>query len=481
VRVFTNPMTLARQVILGATAIALAAAAPAPAAAATLESTASIGTASENLLVYRAGKGERNRLTVLDDAKEGVIFIDPGARIRRYPRDLGDCRVSRRGHRAVCDVDRRTDVSLLLGDRGDSVRFKGRNAGRLGETPRTEVKSAAKLGDAYFEDEGANTFHAVIAGGAGDDSLRGTAGVDYLAPGPGRDRVDGGEGRDVIEVAPDGVPDVLRGGAGLDEADGAGSRPLEIDLGQGTLGSGSDLDGLNSIERARGGSGDDTLIGSDGSDGLFGDLGSDSADGRGGPDYLGGDLPEPAYGENGKAGIDSLTGGAGDDVLDGREDGDDLTPTDQLVCGDGPNDRIVARQDDLADPSCERSAYGLFVGDLEFEQDVTFRDLSSVAPVAQGPDRAPTYRIACYGGFSGKGQCAGHVRLEAPPVTGAERDPVVLGTSAEVTIEGRSAKDVPVVLNDAGRAALAQPGARASVRVTLGSANFGWQQVLGPP
>jgi Ca2+-binding RTX toxin-like protein len=468
-------------VLLAVTAAA-AAAVPPGASAATLERTASIGTASEDLLIYRAGRGERNRVTVVDDAKKGIVFIDPGARIRRRPRDLGGCKFSRGGHRATCDLDRRTDVSLRLGDADDSVRFRGGNAGPLGQTARTDVKDAAKLGDFYFEDEGANAFHAVIVGGAGDDVLRGTDGLDYLAPGAGSDRVDGGRGRDVIEIAPDGVPDVVRGGAGLDEADGAGRKPLTIDLEKGTLDARGDADTLESIERARGGSGDDMLLGSDGPDGLFGDLGSDTVDGRGGPDYLGGDLPEPAYGAVGKPGVDTLTGGPGDDVLDGREDQGALTPTDQLVCGDGAHDRIVASQDDLADPSCERSAFGVFVGDLEFDQDVTFRDLSTVAPVAQGPDYAPTYRIACYGGFSGEGSCSGRVQLEMPPVTGDEKDPVVLGTSEQVTIKGRSTKDVPVALNDAGKAALAQPGARVSVHVDMGStANFGWQQVLGPP
>jgi Ca2+-binding RTX toxin-like protein len=472
-------MTL--RIALAALTSLLALALPTAAPAATLETTAGIGPASEDYVVYLAGQHERNRLTVTD-SKHGVAFDDPGARIRLLKGSIRDCKFTRHRHRATCDVDRTIDLHIALGDRNDSVRFKGSNAGKLGSTSRTNVKDAAALADRYYDFEGSNTEHAYINGGAGNDVLRGTSGIDVLDGGPGRDYVDGGAGRDHIFDTPDGVPDKLFGGTGIDTVDGSTTSPVTIDLQAGTFAAGNETDKLNSLEVARGGTGNDTLLGSGGADGLFGDHGSDMIDGRGGADYLGGDLEAQNREENGAPGQDTLIGGPGDDVLDGRDSGvdDHLTPTDQLVCGDG-SDRIVARQDDLADPSCESSAFGVFSGDLVIDQQVKFTPpLSTVAPVARGADGAPTYAIGCPGGSNGPTACAGHVQLERPPVTGDATQPEVLGTG-DFDIAGGAKSNVTVALNAAGKAALAEPGARASVVVFEGtSVTSAWQQVLGP-
>jgi Ca2+-binding RTX toxin-like protein len=426
-----------------------------------------------------AGKGERNRLTITDSRK-GVVFSDPGARMRRVPGDLGDCRFARHRHRATCDVDRTIDVFVSLRDRDDSVRFKGSNAGPLGPSARTAVKDAADFADVYYDFDGANTEHGYLSGGSGNDRVLGTDGNDVLDGGPGRDLVDGGKGPDRIVDRPDAAPDRLRGGKGVDSVDGAGASALTIDLRAKTLVSGDETDTLDSFEIARGGAGADTLLGSDAADGLFGDHGSDSLDGRGGGDYLGGDLEVQDVTDGGSPGQDMLTGGAGDDVLDARDSGDlhALTPTDQLLCGDG-SDRIIALQDDLADPSCESSATGEFSGDLIFDQKVSFDPpLTAVNPVARGADGAPTYSIGCSGGLHGQDSCSGHIQLERPPVTGTETQPQVLGR-ADYEIAGGRSKDVTVILNDAGKAALAEPGARISVLLDEAGA-VGWQQVLGP-
>jgi Ca2+-binding RTX toxin-like protein len=476
---------------LALTLAALAAAlTPASASAATLEHTAGSGPANEEFLVYRAGKGERNRVTVTT-TKQGVAITDPGARIRRKKGDFGGCTFSRNGHRATCrKMYFGIDMDIFLGDRDDKLRFKGKTGGALGATARTDVKNAFRLEDVYEDLQGANEFDADVRGGPGNDDLGGTIGHDHLVAGPGRDRVDGGRGVDVIEVAPDGARDVLRGGAGLDDVTGASSKALTIDLESGTFAAGADADTLNSIERAHGGTGDDTMLGSGSSDGLFGGSGDDTVDGRGGPDYLGAGLPSPIAGVSGADGVDTLTGGAGDDVLDGREDGAKLTPTDQLNCGDGA-DQVIGRQDDLVDATCESSAQGIFTGDLFVDQRVYPKTISALAPVARTGDGDAAYEMTCAGGFTGDDDCIGRIQLEAPPVTGAETSPTVLGTSAQFTIKAHAKANVTVVLNEAGKVALAQPGARASVHVLMGAAagdgtkgeiaEFGWQQVLGSP
>jgi hypothetical protein len=470
------------RIALAASSALIALALPSNGAAATIESTASIGPAAESYIVFAAGKGERNRLTITD-SKKGLVFSDPGARMRRFKGSYDDCKYTRRRHRATCDVDRDIDVYVILRDRNDTLRFKGSNAGPLGRTARTNVKDAADFADRYYESEGSNAYHGYLSSGAGDDLVLGTDGNDVLDGGPGKDRVDGGAGPDRIVDRPDGAPDRLRGGRGVDTMDGAGASPLTVDLAADTLTAGGETDTLDSFESARGGAGDDTLLGSDAADGLFGEHGSDSIDGRAGGDYLGGDLEVQDETDGGKPGQDVLTGGEGDDVLDGRDSGDLhlLTPTDRLVCGDG-NDRILGLQDDLADPSCESSAAGLLRGDLVFEQSVDFTPpLTSVNPVARGSDGAPTYSIGCAEGGGSKSRCTGHVQLERPPVTGKETEPAVLGT-VEYDVPGGQAKPFTVVLNGAGKAALAEPGALISVHV-LGDApnsDFGWQQVLGP-
>jgi hypothetical protein len=481
-------MTKHRPAFLAMAALAVL---PASASAATLEDTAGSGPAADGYLVYTAAKGERNRLTVANSVERGIVFTDPGARIHRVKGDFGKCSFSADRHRAVCAEPSHEEVIVHLGDRDDTIRFKGDNAGDLGPAARTQVKNAARLADAYVDLQGGNSAQSIVDGGRGDDVLRGTAQHDRLDGGRGADRVDGGMGDDHIVDRPDGAADTLLGGRGIDTVDGEGRARLTIDLQAGTFSADRETDTLDSIERARGGPGDDRLKGSGGSDGLFGDAGSDRIDGRGGNDYLGGDLGPPLYGSFGKPGRDKLTGGAGNDVLDGRDGSDGtLTPTDRLVCGKGA-DRIVALQDDLADPSCESSAFGVFSGDVYYGQPVNFAELSGVAPVARGADGAPTYTISCDTLIGNKEpDCFGRVQLERPPVTGREKELEVLGTGT-FGIRGGTKNDVPVTLNAAGKAALAQPGATASVHVVIGApgdpqspppnADFGWQQVLGPP
>ena len=443
----------------------------------------------EQFLVYRAGKGEKNRLTVTN--RSVIVFDDPGAAIHRKPKDLGGCRTGgKHRHHVVCNVFGRTPVLVYLGDRNDTIRFKGGNAGKLGKRPRTEVKDAARLRDQYNDPEGGNYGFAIIHGGQGDDVIRGTDSFDVIDPGSGRDFVDAGQHPDVIVNRVDTDPDTLLGGTGIDTVEAKGDQSTTIDLTAGTVEwPSAPADTLDSFERARGGSGNDVLRGTSGADGLFGDKGADTVDGGAGNDYVSGDLQAPQYVEFGRGGVDTLIGGPGDDILDGRDPpGGPKTPTDDLQCGDGA-DRIVARQDDLADPSCEASVWGVFSGDLYHRQIVDFDQRTPVTPVAHGPDGA-TYALRCplFPGVDAA-DCQGTLSLERPPVTGDEKMAELYGRASFRIASGRTGQ-VEVAYTAAGKAALAMPGARASVHVLAGYAagknvhgavaNFGWQQVLGP-
>jgi len=113
---------------------------------------------------------------------------------------------------------------------------------------------------------GATPLAATVAGGAGNDFLRG---------GPGADNLDGGDGNDYIS-----------GGAGNDTATGgAGSDHLAGDSGDDTLDGGDGRDyllGGRGADVLRGGGGNDTIVSLDGAD-------TDTVDG-GANDATGGDV-----------------------------------------------------------------------------------------------------------------------------------------------------------------------------------------------
>ncbi|WP_299843963.1 Hint domain-containing protein [uncultured Jannaschia sp.] len=287
---------------------------------------------------------------------------------------------------------------------------------------------------AFETDDGADTIHGeaghdtilggwgddVIDGGADDDSLDGGAGADRIVGGSGRDTITGGTGDDTIDAGTgdDSISggdgnDSIQAGAGVDTVDaGAGNDVVEnssgyayADLGDGDDvfrsgaldgwigdGAGGDVFGgaghdlidftasTSDWNIADGGTGGDTIIGSDHSDdyvwlsvgadtasggastrdGSYGDIldagrltsGVDMDLGRGTAVHSGGTTTfegfEHAYGSahadtiSGDGGDNDLLGYGGDDRIDGRGGDDNLW-------GGGGNDTLLggAGQDTL--------------------------------------------------------------------------------------------------------------------------------------
>jgi Ca2+-binding RTX toxin-like protein len=158
----------------------------------------------------------------------------------------------------------------------------------------------------------------IIKGGAGNDTLTGGANADTIYGGPGNDTIAGGGGADILygdagndtfdQGATTDGGDTLNGGAGIDTVDySARSIAVTIKLdGTATSGEALELDKVMAdVENAKGGGGDDTIVGSAADNTLDGGAGNDTISGGLGNDTL-----------IGGAGNDTLNGDAGDDVFD---------------------------------------------------------------------------------------------------------------------------------------------------------------------
>jgi len=113
-----------------------------------------------------------------------------------------------------------------------------------------------------------------LDGGSGSDHIFGSTGNDFVDGGPGdRDQVDGGPGDDSV-LGGAGEMDVLTGGPGADRIEGgpgahdvasykSSGGSISANLQSGTV-SGSENERLTGVEDVLGGSGSDTLVGSEG-------------------------------------------------------------------------------------------------------------------------------------------------------------------------------------------------------------------------
>ena len=160
-----------------------------------------------------------------------------------------------------------------------------------------------------------------ILGFGGNDDLRGSAGDDHIDGGSGKDTIAGGDGQDVLTGAsgadrflegeqkgPNGA-DTITGGPGSDLVSYGGRKnrvrvTIGAAAGDGGKGEG-DRVGAD-VERVRGTTRNDVLIGNGAKNTLWGGAGDDILKGRGGRDRL-----------IGGGGDDRLDGGPGPDVCRG--------------------------------------------------------------------------------------------------------------------------------------------------------------------
>jgi Ca2+-binding RTX toxin-like protein len=300
-------------------------------------------------VVYRAGDGEANDLTVRDDFG-GSTFTDAGATIEAG----AGCAALPTG--AVACAPGPALLTVSVGDRADSV--------DADTNFYAEVRVAGGTGDDTLRSGSASGRLHEVDGGSGDDTI--ITGVNLIGTqvddgGPGDDAVwaqgggfgklTGGSGDDSLRYtqrAPGQTPELMDGGSGTDLywwegpdpfddqfparalAAGDGFDTLKIDLGP--FGSGATVDIATCHHCV------DRVIGSDLDDVLLGDSRTNILQGRGGNDTI-----DP------RGGLDVVDGGTGDDTVALR----DRLP-DFATCGDGTDSvRADARLLDHVGKSCE--------------------------------------------------------------------------------------------------------------------------------
>ena len=235
----------------------------------------------------------------------------------------------------------------LFGEEGDDRLFGGEGSDQLdggagddvvdGGAGDDLVEGGADHDIASWEDApGAVAVDLGLAGpqptGDGNDTLelveglRGGAGADTLTGTAGADTLDGGGGDDTLLDR--GGADVHSGGAGTDTLSYASSTtPVSADLAAGSASVGGATDALGAIEALVGGSAGDSLAGTPATDRLTGGPGDDQLDPR--------------------AGSDTVDGGGGADALALRDGAADVA-----ACG-SESDTVVADRDIDALTDCE--------------------------------------------------------------------------------------------------------------------------------
>jgi len=288
----------------------------------------------------------------------------------------------------------------------------------------------------YLQDDDEDSLFAdilllsdTLTGSAGNDLLMGYGGADLLQGGDGNDTLMGGTGDNDIQ-----------GGAGYDFVSYAQDGPitLSVDLGTGQALHSVFTDSLSGFEGVEGGSGPDTLAGSDSTsvaETFIGGEGDDEIDGAGGKDFA--SYQTTPYGQPGVdvtldsgsatvthdwAGIDSLaniegiTGTHFDDTLTGGAG-------DQTFRGMGGADQISGGADtDTADYSLDPRSVIVNLGARTVE----------VGDETLAPGTARD-------GWSGV--LEGHDTVDVENVIGSAHNDLIIGSSAANMLEGGTGAD----------------------------------------
>ena len=213
---------------------------------------------------------------------------------------------------------------------------------------------------------------ANIIGTAGPDVLMGTDENDVMRGGDGSDTMSGMVGADNVQ-----------GGKGHDKLYGA-------DAGQSDMGTESDS--------LYGEDGDDQLLGGSGADVLYGGPDNDTIS----------DGPED------DAAVDDIRSGGANDTI---RSANIPHAKDNVICGDGPNDRVTADPLDAVDrATCENvEVVREVVVDLEGDQTV-----DQALRVAESAGAFPEEVIATYRVGEGEEYAAGYLPQEGEPLPSAQ-------------------------------------------------------------
>ena len=302
-----------------------------------------------------------------------------------------------------------------------------------------------------------------MAGGTGDDTIRGFAGSDGMDGGPGSDNLQGGTGDDrIIDSGNSGV-DLALGGSGNDffatgngagDFNGGGPGADTFQLGS----DGSVVDGGPGNDLVLGGSGGDSASGQEGDDWIQGGPGPDSFFGDSAIPPLGVDLLNPGsdvlIGGNG---ADALDGGGADDIA-GLGDSDLTTYNPDTVTGGNGFDWATYTTGAF-DPTgttkpgadVDLALTGRAAGDLR-QQDMDVFPLDEVEAVSGGMGNdviAGDGRVSLVAGTGADGrltpggaaQIAGLVALLASGADGTSGN-ILLGGGGADTLEGRGGNDL---------------------------------------
>ncbi|HEX8158184.1 MAG TPA: hypothetical protein VF526_12440 [Solirubrobacteraceae bacterium] len=291
-----------------------------------------------------------------DSKYTSVRIVDRRGRVRTdvQGRRIG-CR--ERGRRTVvCSGFAKPYAYVFLGGGNDRLTVKAQRD--VASAPSREGAAPDGLaGIPSDEGEGGSFLGWHIEGGAGRDRIAGSPFFDDIIGGPGSDVLYGRGGNDLFIQNGESGSDTIFGGAGHDTLAWGSRSPLSIDLGNGTFNGGR----VQSIDKVRGGEGNDVLIGSDRPELLQGAGGADAIAGRGGADLLIGDgsfvVPVAS---------DLIDAGAGDDLIDLSNESFDPAglfgpasgpaPPDTVRCQDG-NDRVDTIATQLIPADCEGARF----------------------------------------------------------------------------------------------------------------------------
>jgi hypothetical protein len=222
-------------VVVASAALTGLAVAPAPAGASTVALVDRGADQNQLALVYRAGRGERNRVTItLDEFAvtitdlAGVRTSDPNCTrssattvvcqtpIEQVPPNLGRADVAlgdradtltvRNNLAGTCTSHLKPKPVVVVTGGSGSDRIRGSTLSEklLGGTGNDIISGGTCDADELDGGPGSDKLTGgpnddVLRGNAGNDRLFGGRGDDQLFGGPGRDRLVGGPGRDVTK------------------------------------------------------------------------------------------------------------------------------------------------------------------------------------------------------------------------------------------------------------------------------------------